>query len=116
MYGGRGITVCNEWEDYSTFKKWAMQNGYKEGLCIDRIDNFKGYSPDNCRWTTNKINCNNTRKNNNLTFNNETHTLSEWAGITGISRETLNARINEYEWSVERALTEPSFKGKNQYQ
>ena len=52
-YGGRGITVCKEWaEDRGSFFTWAINNGYEEGLSIDRIDNDKGYYPDNCRWTT----------------------------------------------------------------
>lgn len=52
-YGGRGITVCKEWkEDFATFQKWALAHGYKEGLTIDRRNNDKGYSPDNCRWIT----------------------------------------------------------------
>ena len=50
LYGGRGITVCNEWEEYSNFKKWALSNGYRPGLSIDRRDNNLGYTPDNCRW------------------------------------------------------------------
>jgi hypothetical protein len=107
-YGGRGIVVCGEWNDYTTFKTWALMNRYQEGLCIDRIDNSKGYSPDNCRWITNKANCNNTQKNNNITFDGKTHTLSEWAEIIGISKSTLSARLNSYGWSVKRALTEPA--------
>ena len=64
-YGGRGITVCDEWRnDFSAFYEWAMANGYDENAAlmqctIDRIDNDKGYSPDNCRWVDNKTQCNN---------------------------------------------------------
>ena len=81
-YGGRGIIVCQEWQDdFMSFYNWSVANGYTNDLTIDRIDNNKGYSPDNCRWATRKEQCNNFRKNTFITYNNETKTISEWASF-----------------------------------
>lgn len=104
-YGARGITVCDEWHTYANFRDWSMSNGYEAGLSIDRIDNNKGYFPENCRWTTSKKQANNRESNHTITFNGETHTLAEWAVIKDLNYGTLNSRINRYHWSIERALT-----------
>lgn len=94
MYGGRGIIVCEEWlHNFQAFYDWAMANGYRDDLTIDRINNDKGYSPDNCRWITQKEQQNNRRNNRTITHNGETHTISEWAEIYEINPHTLRDRI-----------------------
>ena len=103
-YGGRGITVCDEWKrNVDSFYKWALSNGYRDDLTIDRIDNNKGYSPDNCRWATKIQQQNNMRTNNYITFNNETHTLSEWSRIVNKNTTTISGRLRRG-WSIEDAL------------
>ena len=103
-YGGRGIAVCNEWLDFENFNKWAINNGYNDNLTIDRIDNNKNYEPSNCRWATMEEQSQNTSKVINITYNNETHSLSKWARIIGISRHTLYARYKNG-WGIEKMLT-----------
>lgn len=106
-YGGKGITVCEEWwESFENFQIWAMNNGYSEKLTIDRIDNLKGYTPDNCRWATHKTQQNNRTNNHRLTYDGKTHTLSEWEDITGINQDALYARL-KLGWGVEKTLTTP---------
>lgn len=104
-YGGRGITVCAEWHEFTPFYDWAMTHGYKENLTIDRIDLNGNYEPSNCRWVTMKVQANNKRRNHLITLNGETHTISEWARITGINKSTIRNRIVLYGWNIEKALT-----------
>ena len=61
-YGAKGITVCDEWLSYENFKKWALLNGYKENLTIDRIDSNKNYCPENCQWISLKENTDKSRR------------------------------------------------------
>jgi hypothetical protein len=111
FYGGRGITVCEEWKNsFQAFYKWATDNHWNSGLDVDRRDNDGNYSPSNCRLITHKENCRNTRKNAMLTFNNETHCISEWAEIIGIKPGTLSYRINKGGWTIEKALSTPARK------
>ena len=92
-YGGRGITVCQEWlDDFMNFYNWAMENGYSDNLSIDRINNNGNYEPGNCRWATAKEQANNTRATIFLTYKGETKPASEWATIIGISQDTITAR------------------------
>lgn len=115
-YGGRGITICDEWKNsYESFRDWSMRNGYNSTLpkyncTIERIDNNLGYSPDNCKWASSKVQSNNRRSNHILTFNNVSHTITEWSDITGIRKDTIRRRICVYGWSVEKALTTPTMR------
>lgn len=81
-YGERGIKVCDEWlNSYEAFRDWAMANGYRKGLTIDRINNDGDYEPSNCRWTDMKIQCRNRRSNVYIECDGERHCLSEWAEL-----------------------------------
>ena len=93
-YGGRGITVCDEWlKSYHAFRDWAFANGYREDLSIDRIDNDKGYSPENCRWVSVNEQRRNRRNSHWITINGETKRITDWSNETGISIQTFYKRL-----------------------
>ena len=95
-YGGRGISVCEEWRhDFAAFREWAIENGYEEGLSIDRIDVNGNYCPENCRWITLEEQQRNKRNVKPITWNGETHLLPEWADILGIKYGTLWKRLHD---------------------
>lgn len=108
-YGGRGIKVCDEWRnDYEQFEAWAMANGYdesaKRGKCtLDRIDLNGNYEPSNCRFIAIKEQNRNRRSNVLITYNGETHCMSEWAEIAGLKYGTFLKRIYAG-WSMEDAM------------
>lgn len=106
-YGGRGIKVCREWDSsFTAFYEWSIANGYEDQMSIDRIDNDKGYRPDNCRWTTRKVQQNNRSVNHNIEFQGTTRTIREWEDILGFPKNLLSKRIIR-NWDVSRALTTP---------
>lgn len=112
-YGGRGITICNEWNnDFYSFRDWAISNGYEENLTIDRIDNNKGYSPDNCRWVTNKQQANNKRTNRYITIDGITKTMKQWADEYNIDYHTVQNRIFHGWDEIEAIITPLKWKRK----
>jgi len=105
-YGGRGIKVCNEWqENFLNFYNWAVNNGYDDSLSIDRINVNGNYEPSNCQWVTLKKQASNKRNNHLLEYNGKTLTLAEWSRITGIQAATIRRRVNNLKWSAKKALT-----------
>lgn len=95
-YGGRGIKVCEEWESFENFCKWAEENGYAPGcgFSIDRIDVNGDYCPENCRWVKREVQDRNKRTNVMITFNGETKCAQDWSHEFGLARSALAQRIS----------------------
>lgn len=95
-YGGRGITVCDEWKNnFSAFRKWAFENGWDKSLTLDRIDNDQGYSPENCRWIDKTAQANNRSTNRYLEHNGERDTLANWSRRLNIPYYVLQHRMEK---------------------
>lgn len=97
--------MCDRWANsFSNFYEDMGEVPF--GLEIDRIDNNKGYSKDNCRWVTAKINCRNRRSTRRITHQGETLSLVEWGEKTGICAHTIRLRIDRYHWTIDKALSQ----------
>lgn len=104
-YGGRGITICDEWRDsFESFRDWALANGYADNLYIDRISSDGNYEPSNCRWVTMREQQNNKRNNKLIEFKGVVLTQSEWCDVLEIPFHVMHNRFRRG-WSVERAFT-----------
>jgi hypothetical protein len=94
-YGGRGIYICEEWNDFAKFHEWSHNNGYQEDLTLDRINNDGPYSPDNCRWVDMVVQSNNTRRNVRATIRGVTRTIAEHSRVYNINQSTLGYRYRQ---------------------
>ena len=103
IYGGAGISVCEEWNNFQAFYDWAMASGYSDNLTIDRIENDKGYSPENCRWATMTEQQNNRTNNIRVSIAGEEKTISEWSAVAGIPSATLAWRVKNH-WAEDELL------------
>lgn len=103
----QGVTICKEWEnDYLAFREWALSNGYDDSLTIDRIDNSKGYEPNNCRWVSPKAQANNRRSNHIVTYQGKEYTVAELAEFADLPYGAMQQRIGNG-WSIEDAVKTP---------
>lgn len=101
-YGGRGITVCERW---NVFENFLSDMGERPtGKSLDRIDNTKGYSPDNCRWATPKEQCRNRKSTRFITVNGQTKSAAEWSELSGVKYDTILSRLNRG-WVGERVIS-----------
>lgn len=110
-----GMVCSDDFEEYVPFREWALANGYAEGLTIDRIDNNKGYSPENCRWVTMLVQMRNTRRNRFIEYNGERKTVSAWATDAGMKYGTLWGRLKRG-LTLEEALRHKNEKRKEEWQ
>lgn len=114
-YGGRGISVCDEWRDnFSTFYDWAIANGYNDTLTIDRIDVNGNYEPRNCRWATRTEQSHNKTNTKLYTYNGEVATLDIFALKYNIHKDTIKQRIERFGWSINKAIETPLLRQKRQ--
>lgn len=107
-YGGRGITVCERWNNFWNF--YHDMGKRPEGCSIDRIDVNKGYSPDNCRWATVEMQENNRTTTRFVTIGKETKSIKQWADVYGISNKTVRDRLYRG-WDIIKSITTPARKG-----
>jgi hypothetical protein len=106
LYGGRGIKHCCEWSEFEPFYDWAIQNGYKDDLSIDRINQNGNYEALNCRWVSCKVQSNNRRSNKEVTYDGVTMNLKQWSEKLGVKYKALSRRLIEG-WTVEDAFNRP---------
>jgi hypothetical protein len=103
-YRDRGISVCAEWIDsFESFMEWALNNGYKDNLTLDRIDNEGNYEPLNCRWVDTLTQMNNVTFNRYIEYKGDTLTMAEMARKYGVNYSTLQSRLKRG-WPIEKAL------------
>lgn len=107
-YGARGVKMCNEWlNSFEAFAEWSLSNGYRDELTIERVDNNGDYEPENCKWIRLGEQAKNRRSNIMITYQSETHNLSEWCEKYKKDYRLVYNRIHKNKWDFERAMFEP---------
>jgi hypothetical protein len=107
-YGGRGITISPEWDNFERFYEWSIHNGYKDNLTLDRINNDGNYEPSNCQWVTIGDQQKNRNYNYEVVINGEQKELREWCNIYGIAYQTVISRMTIYGYlDIVTAITTP---------
>lgn len=94
-YGGRGITITDEWLDFKGFEKWSKLNGYKKELTLDRINTNGNYEPSNCRWVNQSVQQNNRNNNRIVSYEGKEYTLAELSDLHGVNQATLAQRLKK---------------------
>lgn len=105
-YGGRGIKVYDEWNDFVKFYEWAKNNGYDDTMSIERKDVDGNYCPENCIFIPMSEQVNNQKRTHFIEYKNEKHNVVQWAEILSMSDKTLMSRIRAG-WSIDRAFNTP---------
>lgn len=121
-YGDKGIKVCDEWlNNPKSFEEWSLQNGYTDELTIDRIDEDKDYSPDNCRWISSVDNSKYKSTTSVINVDGEVHTGKDWSKILGLGTNTINTYVRKYGLYdtiefIKRYMANPNLKPFNRNQ
>ena len=108
-YGGKGIKVCEEWQDFNNFQKWCLTSGYSDVLTIDRKNPNKNYSPENCHWVDMTEQNNHKSNNKMLEYQGKIQSLAQWCKELGIDYARTKARINTCHWSVKDAFEKEKY-------
>jgi hypothetical protein len=108
-YGGRGISICDDWLEFLNFYNWALSNGYRDELTIERVNNNGNYEPNNCVWATKTQQARNKRNVPLFTYKGESKSGAEWCELYNIHPETFRYRLKRG-WEFEDALTKPVHK------
>ena len=106
-YGGKGVTYCEEWKNFSSFYEWAMENGYQDGMSLERIDVNGNYEPSNCKWVSPREQRYNMTTSLKFTIDGETKCLAEWCELYNISYQTVYKRLKVQKLGIYEALTKP---------
>ncbi len=108
-YGAKGVSVCPEWRgSFEAFRDWALANGYRDDLTIDRFpDNAGNYEPGNCRWATYSEQNRNQSRNRSVFYQGESWFIGDLAKAHGLPDHVLRGRVHVYGWPIDRALSTP---------